>query len=69
MTDKEEKDYLLKHAIINQLEVDFNDNDFESISELIQILINLEPAEKALIGYLSDTALENWQEGKTNTRY
>ena len=60
---------LLEHAIINQLEFDFNLQDYTALSELIQRLIFLEPARKLLIAYLSDTEKEQWLEKKTNTRY
>jgi DNA-binding SARP family transcriptional activator len=65
----EEENILLEHAIINQFETDLNDQDYDSMSEMIQQLIFLEPARKVLIDYLSDTAKENWLEGKTTIRY
>lgn len=65
----EEQEDLLEHAVINQLESDFDDNDFDSLSELVKNLIHLEPARKCLIEYLSDSAKENWLEGKTKIRY
>ena len=60
---------LLLHAVLNQLETDFNDQDYDSIDEMLTHLIFLEPARKVLIEYLSDSAKENWIEGKTITRY
>ena len=60
---------LLEHAIINQLEGDFEDQDFDSMSEMLSLLINNEESKKILIEYLSDSAKENWLEGKTNVRY
>jgi len=59
----------LEHSVINQLEVDFNDSDFNSISELLSQLMHLDPARKCLVNYLSDTAIQNAIEGKTNKRY
>jgi len=60
---------LLEHAVINQLEADFDDQDFDSMSETIGLLLKNEEAKKILIEYLSDTAKENWLEGRTNVRY
>jgi len=60
---------LLEHAVLNQIETDFNDKDFDALSEMLKNLIYLEPARKVLIEYLTDTAKENWIEGRTNTRY
>ena len=65
----EEQDDLLEHAVINQIETDLNENDYDALSELIKQLIHLEPARKCLINYLSDSAKENWLEGKTTVRY
>jgi len=60
---------LLEHAVINQLEADFDDQDFDSMSETIGLLLKNEEAKKILIEYLGDTAKENWLEGRTNVRY
>jgi hypothetical protein len=60
---------MLEHAVVNQLEVDFNDLDFDAMSEMLKNLIHLEPARKVLTEYLSDTAKENLIEGRTNCRY
>jgi len=60
---------LLVHAVLNQIEGDFDDGDYESIDELLNQLINNEESKKKLIEYLSDSAKENWLEGKTNIRY
>jgi DNA-binding SARP family transcriptional activator len=65
----EEDNNLLEHAVINQIETDLNDKDYDALSEMIKNLIHLEPARKVLIEYLSDTAKENWLEGKTSIRY
>ena len=50
---KKTEENLLEHAFINQLETDFNDQDNKMI----------------IIEYLSDTAKENWLEGRTNCRF
>jgi len=60
---------LLEHAVINQLEADFDDQDFDSMSVTIGLLLKNEEAKKILIEYLGDTAKENWLEGRTNVRY
>ena len=60
---------LLVHATINQLEADFDCQDYESMDELIIKLIDIPQAKELLVGYLSDTALENWKINKTVKRY
>lgn len=55
---------LLEHAFINQLEADFDEQDYDAISEMIQLLIKNEENRKIIIEYLSDTTKENWLEGK-----
>jgi len=59
----------LEHAFINQLETDFNDQEYDAMSEMIQLLIKNEDNKKIIIEYLSDTAKENWLEGRTNFRF
>tara|TARA_Y100000389_G_C17330170_1_gene447640 strand:+ start:62 stop:265 length:204 start_codon:yes stop_codon:yes gene_type:complete len=60
---------LLEHAFINQLETDFNDQEYDAMSEMIQLLIENEDNKKIIVEYLSDTAKENWIEGRTNCRF
>lgn len=60
---------LLEHAFINQLETDFNDQEYDAMSEMIQRLIKNEDNKKIIVEYLSDTAKENWIEGRTNCRF
>ena len=69
MEIKNTKLNLLEHAIINQLEADFDDQDFDSMSEMLSLLINNKESKKILIEYLSGSAKKNWLEGKTNVRY
>jgi hypothetical protein len=64
-----EKVNLLEHAVINQLEANFNDQDFDSMLVTIGLLLKNEEAKKILIEYLGDKAKENWLEGRTNVRY
>lgn len=59
----------LEHAVINQLEADFNDQDYDAMSEVLQMLMKDENNVEILINYLSDTAQENLAEGKTFFRY
>jgi hypothetical protein len=63
------KNNLLLHATMNQMEADFDDNDYESLDELITKLFEIPQAKDLLVGYLSDTALKNWKLSKTNIRY
>lgn len=59
----------LEHAVINQLEADFEDQDYDSMSEMLQMLMKDDNNVEILINYLSDTAQENLTEGKTFKRY
>jgi len=60
---------LLEHAVINEIEKDLKDKDFESLSFLLEKLISVESTKKLLIEYLSDNEREMWIEVKTKTRY
>jgi hypothetical protein len=60
---------LLEHAVLNQIETDLNEQDFDALSEMLSTLIKYSGSRKTLIGYLSDSARENWIGGKTNVRY
>ena len=70
-TDEEEIDEeLLVHAVINQLEADFGDNDFDSMSDMLETLISDENDSKDVLWqYLSNTAQENLKEGLTIKRW
>ena len=37
---------LMEHAVINQLEADFDDQDFDSMSEMLSLLINNKESKK-----------------------
>lgn len=67
MGDQEQN--LLEHAFMNQLEIDFNDKDYDAMSRMIQLLIKNKANENIIIEYLSDTEKENWLEGRTNCRF
>ena len=60
---------LLEHAVVNQLESDFHDNDFDSMSEMIALLLESEDNRSILFNYLSDSAQQNLKDGKTFKRY
>ena len=60
---------LLEQAIINQIEKDLEENDYDAISEMLRQLIHLEPAKKILVGYLSDEIKEQWIDGKIQIKY
>ena len=59
----------LEHAVINQLESDFEDQDYDSMSEMLQLLMKDDNNVEILINYLSDTAQENLAECRTFKRY
>ena len=69
ITDTEEGKNLLLHAVINQLEADFDDNDYDAMDELITRLMENPDNHDILYQYLSDSTQENWLEGKTNVRF
>jgi hypothetical protein len=60
---------LLLHAVINQLETDFDDQEYDAMDELITMLMKNPDNHEILFAYLSDTAQSNWLEGKTNCRF
>ena len=64
-----QEQYLLEHAFMNQLESDFEDQDFDAMSEMIQLLLKNKDNRNIIIEYLSDSAKKNWLEGKTSTRF
>ncbi len=60
---------LLLHAVINQLETDFDDQDYDAMDEFLTQLMKVEENHNILYQYLTDSAQENWLEGKTNCRF
>ncbi len=60
---------LLLHAVIDQLECDFDYNDFNAMDEFLTQLIKVETNHEIFLEYLGDAAKENWLEGKTNVRF
>lgn len=67
--DTEEGKNHLLHAVINQMEADFEDQDFDAMDEFITKLMENEDNHIILHNYLSDSAQENWLEGSTNIRF
>jgi predicted CopG family antitoxin len=60
----------LGNAVLNQIESDLqNGDDFNPWSELIEVLCEREENIEILRDYLSNTARQNLDEGKTNLRY
>jgi len=60
---------LLEQAVVNQLEVDLNNKEYNSLSELLKNLIKLKSAKTLLIEYLGHMELEDWVENKTKIKY
>jgi hypothetical protein len=60
---------LLEHEVLNQIEADINDNDYESVSEMLQKLMESPISKEILYQYLSDSAQKNVKEGLTKKRY
>ncbi len=70
MNTTEINNKLLEHAVLNQLQADFGDADFDAYSEMFNLLIGTFPeAKNILFEYLSDTAQKNLEEGETFKRY
>lgn len=62
-------DELLEHSVLNQIESDISDMDFDAYSELIMKLLKNKDNKKILFNYLSQSAQENLKEGTTTKRY
>lgn len=60
---------LLKHAVINQLEVDFGDSDYDAMDELFTMLLKNNDNVSILHDYFSDTGQQNLAEGLTHKRW
>ena len=67
-TEMTEND-LLELAVLNEIEKDLDENDYDAVSEMLQLLISKEESRNILIEYLSDQAKEDWIEGRTYRRY
>jgi len=44
----------LEHLVLNQIEKDLEDQDYDAFSEMLQLLINIPEAKEILINYLPD---------------
>lgn len=66
--NKEDSD-ALEHAVINGLETDFEKQEYDSMSELLQALFKLKGAPDIFINYLSDQLKEDLLEGRIKFRY
>lgn len=62
-------DELLGHSVLNQIESDIRDMDFDAYSELMMKLLKNKDNKKILFNYLSQSAQENLKEGTTTKRY
>ena len=60
---------LLEHAVINQFESDLENRDYDSISEMLVLLIKNKESRHILTEFLGDSAKENLIEGRTSVRY
>lgn len=60
---------LLEHAVLNQIESDIQSQDFESFSEMMQLLLQNKENQDILFNYLGDSAQENLKVGITFNRY
>jgi len=59
----------LIHAVINEIERDFNIKDYSALDEMLSLLVKDENNVKILKGYLSDKELEMLNNGVTEKRY
>ena len=62
------KEERLVSAVLNQLEADFDDQEFDSVEELIKELVKSKPVRRILFDYLSESAQQNLREGLTVKR-
>lgn len=60
---------LLEHAVLNQIEADLSDKDFEAYSEMMQLLLKDDRNKEIIFNYLSDSAQENIKLELTFKRY
>lgn len=67
--EQTEQESLLELAVINQIEKDIEEDEFESLSQLLQQLFQLEGAKKCLEDYLSDDIKEEWLSGEMRIKY
>lgn len=49
----------LEHAVLNQLEIDLDEHDYEAVSEMLGLLLQDKRNQEILFNYLSDSAQKN----------
>lgn len=57
------------HAVINQIDFDYSNSEFEPIGRLLINLLNIEGSKDILIDYLGDTILEDFKKGDIKQMY
>lgn len=67
--DSEEGKNQLLHALINQLEADFEDQEYYPMDEFITKLMENPENHNIIWNYLGDSAQENFIENKTFKRF
>ena len=65
---KKNKDLIIM-AIVNQLEKDFKEQEFESLDCLLTELLKSTKNRELFHDYLSDQIKEDWIEGKIEIKY
>ncbi len=68
MITDDNKDLLIQ-GIINQIEVDLEEGDFDAIDEMLSLLLKNKDNQKILISFLGDTIKELWLGGKLEPKY
>jgi len=64
----EERDLLLM-AVVNQIEDDLNNQEYESLDCLLTELLKNKENREEFVHYLSDETKERWIEGKVTIKY
>ena len=60
---------LLMHEVLNQIEADINDFDFDAFDELMEKLLQSNMNKELFFSFLSDSAQKNIRDGLTVCRY
>lgn len=56
-------------AVINEIERDLNNQCYESLDEMLMMLLEKKSNKKILLGYLSDDIAEQLHDGKLDMKY
>jgi hypothetical protein len=59
----------LVHAVINQIDFDYSNSEFEPIGRLLINLLKIEGNKDIIIDYLGDTILEDYKKGEIKPIY